>query len=121
MKLIVWCHIHDLPIFVEDVDGRVTIPRSEVVGLLLSGVIDAHHRAKAATLFHAPRNEVLVDEDGRAGSTEAASQFLVGDSGRAGQARGRDLEPNRKPCRQSRAVRHDDQHVLLALMQVEQE
>ena len=39
--------------------------------------------------------------------------------GRAGQARGRDLEPNGKPRRQPRAVRHDDQHVLLALMQVE--
>ena len=76
-------------------------------------------RAKAATLFHAPRNEILVDEDGRAGSTEAASQLLVGDSGRAGQARGRDFESHGKPRCQPRAVRHDDQHVLLALMQVE--
>ncbi len=45
----------------------------------------------------------------------------AGGSRRASKARGRDLESHGKPCRQPRAVRHDDQHVLLALMQVEQE
>jgi hypothetical protein len=50
MKLMVRCHTHDLSPFVEKVDGPLTIPRPEDVGRPLSGVIDAHHRAKAVTL-----------------------------------------------------------------------
>jgi hypothetical protein len=72
MKLIVRCQIHDSSIFVEKVDGLLTIPRLEEVGLLLSGVIDAHHRAKSITLLHALRDETLVDDHGRACGAEVA-------------------------------------------------
>jgi hypothetical protein len=74
MKLVVRRQIHDPPIFVENVDGLVTIPRLEKVGLLLSGVINTHDRAKSITLFHASRDEILVDNHRRATGAEVAGR-----------------------------------------------
>jgi len=74
MKLIVRCQIHDPSIFVENVDGLPTIPRLEEIGLRLSGVIDAHDRAKPITLLHASRDEILVDDDRRASGAKLAGR-----------------------------------------------
>jgi hypothetical protein len=74
MTLVGYFQIHDSAIFVQDIEWLVTIPRSEKVWLLLARMIDAYNRAKPVTLFHALRNECLVDDDGRAVGTEVASR-----------------------------------------------